>query len=208
MWEARNRADGVTMRLRMPDAVDADDRRVLENPRPRPPRQRGKAMDIFAAVDLKRLRIIDAMKIMPGLELIAHAIDLPAFDFGLEILAEHLQPADQLIADIDIGDLQHALAERDARHQFFGGVGPDQIGALLRQRPEFAGVLEADAFDQVADRQAVTRHHRAELVAGCVPADVPPFEHGDAGAEPRGLQRHREPGKPRADHADVDIQIE
>ena len=139
---------------------------------------------------------------------VAHAIDLPAFHFGFEILAKHLQPADQLIADIDIGNFKRALAEGDARHQFFGRIGADKFGALLRQRPEFAGVLEADARDQVADRQAVARHHRAELVAGGVPADMPPFEHGDAGAEPRRLQRHRQPGKPGADHADVDIQIE
>src|SRR6185312_5436228 len=46
------------------------------------------------------------------------------------------------------------------------------------------------------------------LVAGRAPADLPPFENGDAGAETRGLQCHREPGEPRADHADVDIQIE
>ena len=165
-------------------------------------------MDIFAAVDLKRLGIIDAVEITLGLELIANAIDLPALHLGFEILAKHLQPADQLIADIDIGDFQRALAQRNARHQFFRRVGPNEFGALLRQRPEFAGVLEADARDQFADRQAVARHHRAELMAGCVPADMPAFEHRDAGAEPRGLQRHRQAGKPRADHADVDIQIE
>src|SRR6266404_3613799 len=45
-------------------------------------------------------------------------------------------------------------------------------------------------------------------MAGCVPADVPAFENGDAGAQPRGLQRRREAGKPRPDHADIDIQIE
>ena len=48
--------------------------------------------------------------VMPGYglpigELIAHAVDLPAFHLSFEILAEHLQPADQLIADIDVGDL-------------------------------------------------------------------------------------------------------
>ena len=139
---------------------------------------------------------------------VAHAIDLPALDFGLEILAEHLQPADQLIAGIDVGDFQRAFAQRDARHQFFGRGGPDIFGALLRQRPEFAGVLEADARDQFADRKAIARHHRAELMAGRIPADMPAFEHGDAGAEPRRLQRHRQPGKPGADHADIDIQIE
>ena len=30
---------------------------------------------------------------------------------------------------------------------------------------------------------------------------MPAFEHGDAGAEPRRLQRHRQPGKAGADHA-------
>jgi hypothetical protein len=45
-------------------------------------------------------------------------------------------------------------------------------------------------------------------MAGCIPADVPAFEHRDAGAEARGLQRHRQSGKPGADHADVDVQVE
>ena len=107
---------GAQPRRRRDDAladagrIDADDRRVLEDPRPCPPRQRGKAVDIFAAVDLERLRIIHAVEIAIGPELLAHAIDLPALHFGLEILAKHLQPADQLIADIDIGDFERALA--------------------------------------------------------------------------------------------------
>src|SRR5260370_40199570 len=41
-----------------------------------------------------------------------------------------------------------------------------------------------------------------------MPADVPALENGDAGAKPRGFQRHREPGNPRADHGDINIQIE
>ena len=41
-----------------------------------------------------------------------------------------------------------------------------------------------------------------------VPADVPAFENRDAGPKPRGLQRHRQPGKPRPDHGDINIQIE
>ncbi len=127
---------------------------------------------------------------MIGLELGAHAIDLPALHFRFEILAEHLQAGDQLIADLDIGDFQRAFAERDARNQFFGRIGPHIVGALPRQRPEFAGVFEADARDQIADRKTVARHHGAQLMAGGVPADMPAFEHGDAGAEPCRLQRH------------------
>ena len=132
---------GAQPRRRRDDAladaggIDADDRRILEDPRAGPPRQRGQAMDIFAAVDLERLGIIDAVEIAVGLELAAHALDLPALDLGLEILAQHLQPADELVADIDIGDFERALAHGDAGHRLFGGGGADKLGALLRQRP-------------------------------------------------------------------------
>ena len=49
----------------------------------------------------------------------AYPIDLPALHLGRKILAQHLQPRDQLIADIDVGNLQRALGERDARYRFF-----------------------------------------------------------------------------------------
>src|SRR5258707_13761775 len=130
--------------------IDADHRRVLKNPGASASRQRGKAMDVFAAVDLKRFWVIHAVKIMIGVEFGADAIDLPSLHLGLELLAQHLQPADQLIADIDIGNLQRALALRDARNQLLRGRGPDKFGAFLRQRPEFAGVFETDARDQIA----------------------------------------------------------
>ena len=66
--------------------IDADDRRILEDARAGPPRQRRKAVHIFAAVDLERLGIIDAVEIAVGLERLADAIDLPALDLGVEIL--------------------------------------------------------------------------------------------------------------------------
>src|SRR5450432_335038 len=168
--------------------IDADDRRVLENARAGPPRQGGEAMDVFATVDLERLRIIHAVEVAIGLELIADAIDLPAFDLGLEILAQHLQSADQLIAGIDIGDLERALAQADAGNKLLPGKRADELRPFPGQRPELAGVLEADAFDQLPDRKPKSRHHRAELMAGGVPADMPAFEHGDTGAEPRGFE--------------------
>src|SRR5215475_3356361 len=79
--------------------IDRDDRRVLEDAGAGTPRQRGKAMNIFATVDLKRLRIMDAMEIAVGPEFAADAIDLPALHLRLEIFREHLQPADELVAD-------------------------------------------------------------------------------------------------------------
>ena len=176
---------GAQARLRRDDAladprrIDRDHRRVLEDPRAGLSRQHRQAVDIAAAVDLERLRIIHAVEIAPGFQLGAHAVDLPALHLGVEILGQHLQPADQRIADIDIGDFQRALAVGAERDQ--GRRGADVVGALLRQRPQFAGVLKTDPFDQIADRNAKTRHHRAELVAGGVPADMAALEHGDAG---------------------------
>lgn len=70
------------------------------------------------------------MEILPGFDLLAHAIDLPALDFGPEIFTERLQPADQLIAGIDVGDFQRPFSERDPRHPFFSRIGPDMFGAV------------------------------------------------------------------------------
>ena len=150
---------GAQPRRRRDDAladaggIDADDRRVLEDPRAGPPRQRRKAMDIFPAVDLERLGIIDAVEIAIGLELAAHAIDLPAFDLGLEILGQHLQPADQLVADIDIGDFERALAQGDARHCSSVALARTYSAPSFDSVPQLARVLEADALDQFADRK-------------------------------------------------------
>ena len=109
--------------------------RILEDARAGPPRLRGKTVDVFAAVDLERARIIDAVEIACCPELIANAIDLPSFDLGLEILAQRLQPADQRFAGVDVGNLQRALGQRNSRHRRFGGGGANVIGALLRHRP-------------------------------------------------------------------------
>src|SRR5438445_5908210 len=113
---AQHDVRGAQPRRRCDDAladaggIDADDRRVLENARAGAPRQRGEAMNIFAAVDLERLGVIDAVKVAVGAQLRAPAIDLPAFDLGLEIAGQRLQAADQGLADVDIADLQRAFA--------------------------------------------------------------------------------------------------
>src|SRR5262249_14879483 len=116
--------------------IDADDGRVLEDARAGAPRQRREAVDIFAAVDLERLRIMDAVKVAVSAQLAAHAVDLPSLDLGVEIAGQSLQAADQRLADVDIGNFQRALAEGDAGHRLFRRGGANVIRALLRQRPE------------------------------------------------------------------------
>ena len=125
----------------------------------------GQAVDVFPSVDLERARVMDTVEIPSGAELLAHAIDLPSLDFGLEILAQRLQSADQRFAGVDIGNFQRALTQRNARHGFLGGGGANIVGAQLRQRPQFARIVEADALDQFADRKAISRHDRAKLMA-------------------------------------------
>ncbi len=161
--QPRRRRDDALANARR---IDADDRRILEDAHACAARYRGEAVGIFAAVDLKRLGIIDAVEVAPGPQLIAYAIDLPAFDFGFKILAKRLQPADQRLAGVDIGDFKRALSERDARDRLFRCGGADMIGAFLRQSPQFAGVFQADPLDQVADRNTEARHRRAEMVTG------------------------------------------
>src|SRR5947208_14502805 len=99
-------------------------------------------MDVSAAVDLKRIGIIDTVKITIGLELGAHAVNLPSLHISLKILAEHLQPADQLIADIDIGDLQHPSLIPIPRIKSPEPFAPTQSAPLLLQPHSFPGTFE------------------------------------------------------------------
>ncbi len=137
--EARSRADGVTMRLRMPDGSMLTTGVSSKIRAPAPPRQRGEAVDVFVAVDLERPRIIDAVEIAVGPELGADTIDLPALHFRLEILAEGLQPRNQLVAALDIGHLQRALAERDAGESVLRWRSPAHIRRLAATAPTARG---------------------------------------------------------------------
>ena len=143
--EARSRVDGVLIFACESLRVD-DHRRVLEDAGPCPLRQRRKPMDIFAAVDLERPRVIDAVEIMGRLEHAADAVDLPTLDLGFEILAERQQPADQGFAGVDLGYLQRAFAPPDARDQILGRGGAHIVSARPGQRPKLARIVQPDAL--------------------------------------------------------------
>ena len=93
------------------------------------------------------------------------------------------------------------------RTELLGGMA--DIGrAAARQRPQFARGVEADAGHDVADRQAISRHHRPERMAGGIPSDMLAFEDDNVHALARQFQGRRKAGKPGADHTDVDIRIQ
>lgn len=207
MCDARSRAAGVTMRLRMPPASILTTGVCSKIPDARGFRKSRETVKILAAVDLECGGIVHRVEIAPRLQHLTHALDLPAFDVGAEILTQHLQPADELIADIDVGNLERAVAQGQVRTELLGGMA--DIGrAAARQRPQFARGVEADAGHDVADRQAISRHHRPERMSGGVPSDVFAFEDDNIHALARQFQRCREAGKPGADHTDVDIRIQ
>lgn len=147
------------------------------------------------------------MEIARRPELAAHALNLPALDFGLEIFAQRLQ---RLISVSPTSTFETCSAP--SLRPIPGSVPRlrwrDVVSALLREAPELAGILEPDPLDQIAD-QTKARRHRAKLMAsGCIPADMAALEHGDAGAKTRGFPCHRQSGKSGADHANIDIEVE
>ncbi len=145
--------------------IKADHRRCLENARAGLLGERREAMHVAAAIDLECLGIMDGVEITRRSQNPAHTIGLPALDIGSEIFAKGLQPADQLVAAVHRRDLQRAFGEGDAGHVVIGHGGADIVGAVLRQRPQLTGVLEADTRNQIGDWIGETRHHGAEHMA-------------------------------------------
>jgi len=181
--------------------IDADDRRILEDPRARPSRQIRKAVEISAAVDLKCPGIIHAMEIALGPELGADAVDLPAFHLGLEILAEHLQPADQLIAASTLE------TSRAPSLSAMPGINCSVAVARTNSAPAFDSDQSSRASSRpmrainspIEDR---SRHHSAELMPDAFQPTCRPSRTATLAPSVR-LQRHGE-AQARSDHADIE----
>jgi len=146
------------------------------------PARRGRGY-ICGPVDLKRLGIIDAVEVATGPQLIAYAIDLPAFHFGFKILAKRF--ASRLISPSR--RRRHWRLQSAPSVSAMPGiacsvaVSADIIGAFLRQSPQFGGRLPGRPARSGRGRNAQSpASHRAEMMTGRVPADMPALEHCDA----------------------------
>ena len=113
----------------------------------------------------------------------------------LDIGADPAQPLD-LVADrvviVGLGDVQPAGNRIDAGHAGFLDCAPHVVDALLRQRPELLGVVEADALDNIVGAFAEARQHEAGVAAGRRPGHAVGFQHRHRPAAPRDLARHRQ----------------
>ena len=208
--DARSRADGVTIRLRMPDGIDAD--------APACPRKCARPPASPAPPD--HADIADRRSETPsdnGWRENSAAV------FSTSRTRSTCQPSTSVpksspsicsrpISRSPISTLETSSAPSLSAmpgHQVLGRGCANIVGALLATAPRVrAHDRSRRARSDSSTGNAVTRHHRAELVTGRIPADVPAFEHGDAGAHPRRFPRHRQPGKPGPDDADIDVEIE
>ena len=62
----------------------------------------------------------------------------------IDEFAEHLQPRDQTISDIDVGHFERAIRQTETGDQVFRRLRTDIIDTLLRQCPQLPGVFETD----------------------------------------------------------------
>src|SRR6516225_6892447 len=112
---ARRRGDA----LAYPGRIDRKRLRMLEDAHPCRLRSICQAQRVVQGMDVKRVRKMERMKIMVGLEHFAHALDRPTFDLGSKLAVE-LDVGQHLVAVVDLGDFEPAWYGGDAGHARLG----------------------------------------------------------------------------------------
>ena len=154
---------------------------------------------------------------MPGIGLTEGALEVSNVDAGDTLISRLQVLSEDFETEVEGWQIDRVRAQLGTARYFHGIYYPKAFqvdgrkyihGLAEQARRAGARIFEPDPLDQLADRKTVARHDGTQLIAGRVPADVAALEHGDAGAKPRGLQRHSEAGKPGPDHANIDIEVE
>ena len=188
--------------------VDCERRRVLEDARSRRFCEFRQPERIVERMDVKCARQMHGVEIVIGPELLPHALGRPGLDLGAELLPVELNLGQHLIAVVDLGRLEPAGDRRDARHARLGNRRAHVFEAHLGERPQRLGVLQSDAADQPVHGGGKAGQNETVVAAGRAPGDAATFHHHHRPSAPRDLARRGEPGKARADHADIDVEIE
>ncbi len=108
---------------------------------------------------------------------------------------------------VGLRHMQPAIALLHCLHVAVGDGLADIVDTALRQGPQFAGGIEADPLDDPVGVLPEARQHKAGIAAGRVPGNAFCFQHRDRPALARDFARGGKSGQPRADHADIDIDI-
>ena len=195
------------MRLRTPSVSieSAGEFSKMRAPRFRRIRQ---AERVVERMDVERVRPMQRVEIVIGLEHVAHALGRPALDVGAELLAVEPRRRQHLVAVVDLGHFEPARHRGDARHALICDCRGHIFEPHLGERPQRLGVIHSDAGDHPVHGLGEARQHEAVVAAGGVPGDAAGLQHRHRPAAAGDLARGREPGETGADHADIDVEIE
>ncbi len=203
---------GAQAALRRHDAlahagrIDRERRCILENAGAGVFGQRRQAERIVERMNMKRLRKMHGVEVAPVHQLLAHLRRRPHLGVGADP-AQTLDIGFDRVGVVGLVDVQPAGDLLDARHAGLVDGAADIIQPALRQRPQLLGVIEPDALDHVVDALGITRQHEAGIAAGRRLGDAAALQHRHRPATRGDLARGGEAGQPRADHADVDVEI-
>ena len=148
-----------------------------------------------------------ALEILRAAQHLAHLIGRPGLDLGAEIDAQHRGMLDQRRLVVGAAHREAPVARLHAGHRGLGDRAAHVFDARLGQRPQFLGARQADALHDRVDPLGKSRRYEPAIAARRAARDLLRFQHRDRPAAPRDLARNRQPGKPGADDADIDIEI-
>src|SRR4029453_19319926 len=187
--------------------VERNRRRVLKYSRPRLLGQHREAEGIVVRVYVEGLTVVNGTKISRTAQLLAYSFGRPKFDVRTNP-AHALNFGTLLGGIVGFRHMQPPIDEVNAGHPGAEDRAPDILETLFGQAPKLFGVIETDAFDDVAHIFRKSRKHKTQAASRGCPGERGRLEHSDRPAPLSNLAGDGETGEPRADYAHIDVEID
>src|SRR5262245_7543050 len=187
--------------------VERNRRRVLIYSHPRVLGQSREAEGIVVWVYVEGLTVVNGAKISRTAQLLAYPFCRPKFDVRTNP-AHALNFGTLLGGIVGCRHMQPPIDEINAGHPRVEDRAPDILETLFGQVPKLFGVIETDAFDNVAHIFRKSRKHKTQAASRGCPRDRRRLEHSDRPAPLSDLTGDGETGEPGADHAHIDVEID
>ncbi len=147
------------------------------------------------------------LEILRAAQHLAHLVGRPRLDLGVELDAQHRDVLDQRRLIVGAAHREASVARLTPGIAVSAMARAHVFDARFGQRPQFLGARQPDALDDRVDPLGKSRRHEPAIAARRAARDPIRLQHRDRPAAPRDLARDRQPGKPGADDADIDIEI-
>src|SRR5262245_34192625 len=187
--------------------VERNRRRVLKYSRPRLLGQRREAERIVVWVYMEGLTVVNGAEISRTAQLLAYSFCRPKFDIRTD--PAHAFNFGTLLGGIvGFRHMQPAIDQVNAGHPRVQYRAPDILEPLFGQAPKLFGVIETDAFDDVAHIFRKSRKYKTQAASRGCPRDRGRLEHSDRPAPLSNFTGDGETGEPRPDYAHIDIEVD